>query len=87
LTAYRLFDLHVGEFHKTLNLSFIITLAMVAAVTAIVSMLGSVQPRIRLGIAICSGVATYAGLSMIFNRVQVLEIVAQLKLARRKVGA
>jgi O-antigen/teichoic acid export membrane protein len=86
LTAFRLVDLHVGDFHRTLFRSFLITLAMVAAVTAIVSMLGSVQPRIRLGIAICSGVATYAGLSMIFNRAQVLEIVAQLKLARRKVG-
>jgi PST family polysaccharide transporter len=86
VTAFRLVDLHVGDFHKVIFRTLLATVAMVATVAAIISMLGSVQPTIRLGIAICTGVGAYAAFSLAFNRRQVREVISLLNLARRNIN-
>lgn len=87
MTAFRLVDLRLADFHRVIFRSFVVTLVMVALVIAIVYMLGALPPLIRLVIAVCSGAVAYVAFSMMFNRTQIREIIALLKLSRRKVAA
>ena len=74
ITAFRLIDLRLVEFHAAIYRPMAAALGMVVTVLLIAQLLAPMSPWVRLGLAIFSGVVAYGLLSMVINRKQVLEL-------------
>lgn len=74
LTAFRLIDLRMKEFHAAMVRPLIAALGMVVVVLVVTDLLHLIAPMARLSLSIGSGVMVYGLLSMLVNRRQVEEL-------------
>ena len=83
ITAFRLVDMRLIDFHRTIARPGLTTLLMVGAMLVANPFLAIWPPSGRLGLGIAVGALAYVGASLLLNRAQVLDLLGILRSLRR----
>jgi len=84
LTAFRVIELRLREFHRVLIRPLVATLMMDAVLMAVMAQLGEMSPRYRLATGVLCGALAYLAFTLLVNRRQLGQIYERVRSLRGK---